>query len=151
MAQCKSVVSPVPVYNGYHCLALSHQSQIAKTLESTSIWHRSDTEVSDRCLINADPRVFAIWNISSSWLLSEWQLCSLTVSVWDWKCLCVRYLFVSFVNALCTWWTVLFQRSSFSCFILENEISWKENNSFTVIWPWKLHFTSVFGFLSMAK
>ena len=36
-------------------------TQIAKTLGSTSIRHRSDTSVSDQCLINVDPRVFAIW------------------------------------------------------------------------------------------
>ena len=34
--------------------------QIAKTLESTSIRHRSDTSVSDRCLMDADWRVVAI-------------------------------------------------------------------------------------------
>ena len=33
---------------------------IAKTLGSTSITHRSDAKVSDRFLINVDPRVFAI-------------------------------------------------------------------------------------------
>ena len=35
-------------------------TQIAKSLESTSIRHRSDTFASDRCLIDVDPRVFAI-------------------------------------------------------------------------------------------
>ena len=25
------------------------------------IWHRSDTKASDRCLIDVDPKVFAIW------------------------------------------------------------------------------------------
>ena len=33
-------------------------TQIAKTLGSTLIWHRSDAKVSDRCLIDVDPRVF---------------------------------------------------------------------------------------------
>ena len=33
----------------------------AKTLWTTSIRHRSDTFVSNRCLIDVDPRVFALW------------------------------------------------------------------------------------------
>ena len=37
--------------------------QIAKTLGSTSIKHRSDTFVSDRCLTVIDSRVFAIWEM----------------------------------------------------------------------------------------
>ena len=36
-------------------------TQIAKTLKSTSIRYRSDGKVSDRCLIDVDPMVFAIW------------------------------------------------------------------------------------------
>ena len=43
-----------------------HGPQIAKTLKSTLIRHCPDTEVSDRCLINVDPRVFAIWVSTSS-------------------------------------------------------------------------------------
>ena len=39
-------------------------AQIAKTLGSTFIWYRSDAEVSDRCLIDVDPKVFAIWVVS---------------------------------------------------------------------------------------
>ena len=35
-------------------------SQIAKTMESTTITHRSDTLLSNRCLIDADPRVFTL-------------------------------------------------------------------------------------------
>ena len=35
--------------------------QITKTLSSTSIRHQSDAEVLDRCLVNVDARVFAIW------------------------------------------------------------------------------------------
>ena len=34
---------------------------IAKTLRSLLIKHRSDTFMSDRHLINVDPKVFAIW------------------------------------------------------------------------------------------
>ena len=37
-------------------------SQIAKTLRSTLIRYRSDTFVSDRYLIDIDPRVCAIWD-----------------------------------------------------------------------------------------
>ena len=37
------------------------QTQIAKTFRSTSIRHRSDTKASDRCLIDIDPGVFAVW------------------------------------------------------------------------------------------
>ena len=36
-------------------------TQIAKTIGSTSIRHRSHTFVSDRYLIDVDPSVFAIW------------------------------------------------------------------------------------------
>ena len=36
--------------------------QIAKALGSKSIRHPSDTFTSDRCLINVDPKVFAIWD-----------------------------------------------------------------------------------------
>ena len=45
---------------------ISQITKIAKTLGSTSIRHRSDTKVSDRCLIDVDPRVFAIWDSSFS-------------------------------------------------------------------------------------
>ena len=37
-------------------------SLITKALGSTSIRHRSNTFVSDRCLIDIDPSVFAIWD-----------------------------------------------------------------------------------------
>ena len=43
--------------------AISH---IAKTLGSTSSRHRHDTFASDRCLIDIDPRIFAIWVVSQS-------------------------------------------------------------------------------------
>ena len=36
-------------------------SQLTKTFGSMSIRHRSDTKVSDRCLIDVDPKIFAIW------------------------------------------------------------------------------------------
>ena len=36
-------------------------TQIAKTDGLTSIRHRSDTFAADRCLIDVDPTVFAIW------------------------------------------------------------------------------------------
>ena len=39
----------------------SHFTQIAKTLGSTSNRCLSHAKVSDRCLIDADPMVFAIW------------------------------------------------------------------------------------------
>ena len=37
-------------------------SQIAKTLESTSIRYQSDAKVSDQYLIDIDPGVFGIWD-----------------------------------------------------------------------------------------
>ena len=37
-------------------------SHIAKTFGSTSIRHRPDTFVSDRCLIDVDPSVFVVWD-----------------------------------------------------------------------------------------
>ena len=39
-------------------------TQIAKTLGSMSIRYRSDANVSDRYLIDVDPRVFAIWTVN---------------------------------------------------------------------------------------
>ena len=41
--------------------------QIAKTLVSTSIRHRSDTFVSDRCLIHVGPKVFVNWVSVLGW------------------------------------------------------------------------------------
>ena len=35
--------------------------QIANTIRSTSMWHRSDAFASDRCQIDVDPMVLAIW------------------------------------------------------------------------------------------
>ena len=43
--------------------------QIAKTLETTSIRHRSDTFASDRCIINIDQIIFAIWVFAEIWLI----------------------------------------------------------------------------------
>ena len=42
-----------------------NSSQIAKAIRSISVRHRSDTKVSDRCLIDVDTRVFAIWETVS--------------------------------------------------------------------------------------
>ena len=52
---------------------------IAKTLRLTSIRHRSDTKVSDRCLMDVYPRVFAIWDVVLSvgyecYHLCHWQV-----------------------------------------------------------------------------
>ena len=45
-------------------LFFTHQpSQIAKNIGSMSIRYRSDAKVSDRCLIDVDPTVFAIWAV----------------------------------------------------------------------------------------
>ena len=44
-----------------------NSSRIAKTLGSTSVAYRFNTVASDRCLIDIDPLVFAIWD---GW----WQL-----------------------------------------------------------------------------
>ena len=41
--------------------------EIAKTLGSTSIRYLSDTEVSDRYLIDVDPSLFAIWVLFNHW------------------------------------------------------------------------------------
>ena len=41
--------------------------QIAKSLGSTSIRHRSDAFASDRCLIEVDPRLYAIWDEVYKW------------------------------------------------------------------------------------
>ena len=55
---------PFPLFsywnNGMHCM--SH-SQITKNLTSILIRHRFDTYMSDRSLIDVDPRVFTIWAI----------------------------------------------------------------------------------------
>ena len=44
------------------CSVKAPYTLISKDFWSISIWHRSDTKVSDRCLIDVDSRVFAIWN-----------------------------------------------------------------------------------------
>ena len=49
-------------------------AQIAKTVGSISIRHRSDEKVSDRRLIDVDPTVFAIWVVrmkQRSWLIGD--------------------------------------------------------------------------------
>ena len=57
---CVAQVDAIDIRQGW--LASSKQgTHIAKSLGSTSIRHRFDTYVSDRCLIDVDPRVFAIW------------------------------------------------------------------------------------------
>ena len=48
-----------------HSDLMINNPMIAKTLVSTSIRHRSDTFASDRCLIDVDPMVFAIWAAST--------------------------------------------------------------------------------------
>ena len=57
-----------------HCplFAFAHGIEIPdiKTIRSISIRHRFDTFVSDRCLINIDPRVLAIWDTASGYGLS---------------------------------------------------------------------------------
>ena len=47
-------------------------TQIAKTIGTMSIRHRSDTTVSDRCVIDVDPMVFAIWAV-------DMNLCTFSV------------------------------------------------------------------------
>ena len=46
-------------------------AQIAKILGSTSVRHRSDTVVSDRCLIDVDPSVFVIWDCACDMVYTE--------------------------------------------------------------------------------
>ena len=50
-------------------LSYHSEAQIAKTLGSTSLNHRSETKVSDRCLIDVNLRVFVIYVIvcGDSW------------------------------------------------------------------------------------
>ena len=47
-----------------------NSTNIAKTLGSTSIWHRSNPFASDRCIIDVDPRVFAIWLVQ----YNDWRI-----------------------------------------------------------------------------
>ena len=54
-ANCKSSVTVHFVFD----------SQIAKSIGSTLIWYRSDLKVSDRCLIDVYPMVFAAWVMAS--------------------------------------------------------------------------------------
>ena len=50
-------------------LSTHYYNQIAMTIWSTSIRHRSDTFASDRCLIDIDPMVFATWVVApTSWI-----------------------------------------------------------------------------------
>ena len=44
---------------------------VAKTLGSTSTRHRSDAKVSDRCLIDVEPRVFIVWEIAHICVISK--------------------------------------------------------------------------------
>ena len=48
-------------------------SHITKTLGSTSIKHRSDAKVSDRCLINVVPRVSAVWVVYWAFRDTVWK------------------------------------------------------------------------------
>ena len=54
---------------------IAPETHLVKTIESTWIRHRSDAEVSNRCLIDVDPGVFAIWgtsfSISGSMIMSQ--------------------------------------------------------------------------------
>ena len=52
--------------------------QTAQTIGSTSIWHRSDLVMSDQCLIDINPMVFAVWDFESSW---QAMMCLLWVFV----------------------------------------------------------------------
>ena len=47
-------------------------SQVAKTLGSTSTWHRLDTFASDQCLIDVEQRVCAIWDSMTVIWVWEW-------------------------------------------------------------------------------
>ena len=49
------------VSNVFAITKTRHEIHIAKTLKPTSIRHRSDAFASDRCLIQVNPRLFAIW------------------------------------------------------------------------------------------
>ena len=56
-------------------------SQIANTLRSTSIKHRSDAKVSDRCLIDVDLRVLSIWD---GFQLPSPHQCKKWYKTWKW-------------------------------------------------------------------
>ena len=51
-------------------------TQITKTLGSISTRHRSDTFVSDRCLIDIDPRIFVTWELTWHNSLAEGPILS---------------------------------------------------------------------------
>ena len=54
--------------------SMTDLTQITKILVSTLIRNRSDTFVSDRCLIKVDPRVFAIWEfVQASGNVADWS------------------------------------------------------------------------------
>ena len=63
-ARHPNIIRSAPPYDkiGPSAKELCHvSSQVAKILGSMSIRHWSDTKVSDRCLVDIDPRVFVIW------------------------------------------------------------------------------------------
>ena len=79
MNWCSWGISPSP-----HCSA----SQMAEAVGSASIGHRSDTFVSDRCLVGVGPGVFAMWDQDARmyfciFIWCMYRLCSIWY-VWNW-------------------------------------------------------------------
>ena len=79
MNWCSWGISPSP-----HCSA----SRMAEAVGSASIGHRSDTFVSDRCLVGVGPGVFAMWDQDARmyfciFIWCMYMLCSIWY-VWNW-------------------------------------------------------------------
>ena len=60
------------------CCQLHEYVKIAKTLGSTSIRYRSDAKLSDRCVIDVDPMVFAIWAKTPKSIELSWRKCTMS-------------------------------------------------------------------------
>ena len=77
-------------------------AQVAGTLGSTSIRHRSDAKVSDRCEFNVEPWVVVIWALSIPWLLMTWwreELVPTPIKFTRYLYACLRnYIFLSSVK-----------------------------------------------------
>ena len=65
-------IRPVDIFSEIHDNVITFQ--IAKALGSTSIRHRSNAKASNRCLINVDPSVFAVWDESSFGIIFDWLI-----------------------------------------------------------------------------
>ena len=73
-------------------VCLIPSSQTAKTLGSSSVRHRSDTFVSDRCLIDGYTRVFVIWDVMYVWFCCVLFSCGYLVAILVSSCKLYIYL-----------------------------------------------------------